>query len=165
MRMRTTSIIVGTVALSGSVVGSATALPAFTTSPKTTIAGPSTPQADLTRVTVGRHATFDRIVFRFTRSTPGYRVQYVPQVIQDGSGLPVALLGRRFLQIRFEPTLNGSSAGAAAALTPRFTTLRQLKRAGDFEGVITFGAGLSKRAGFRVFTLGSPRRVVVDVAH
>ncbi len=165
MRNRTTSIIAGAVALAGSVAGSATALPAFTTSPKTRTVSPTAPQATLTRVTVGRNATFDRIVFRFTGSTPGYRVEYVPTVIQDGSGLPLTLLGRRFLQIRFEPTVNGSSANAPAMITPRFPTLRQVKRAGDFEGVITFGAGLSKRAGFRVFTLTSPRRIVVDVAH
>lgn len=164
MRNRTTSIIAGAVALAGSVAGSATALPAFTTSPKTRTVSPTTPQATLTRVTVGRNATFDRIVFRFTGSTPGYRVEYVPTVIQDGSGLPLTLLGRRFLQIRFEPTVNGSSANAPSVITPRFPTLRQLKRAGDFEGVIAFGAGLSRRAGFRVFTLSAPRRIVVDVA-
>lgn len=163
--MRTTSIIVGVVALAGSVAGSAAALPAFTTAPKTRTVSPTTPQATLTQVTVGRHATFDRIVFRFTGSTPGYRVKYVPQVIQDGSGLPVTLLGSRFLQIRFEPTVNGSSANAPATITPRFPTLRQIKRAGDFEGVINFGAGLSKRAGFRLFTLASPRRIVLDMAH
>ncbi len=164
MGMRTASIIVGAIALTGGLAGSATALPPFTTAPKTTTAGPATPQATLTRITVGRHAAFDRVVFRFRGSTPGYRVRYVAQVIQDGSGLPVTLLGRRFLQIRFEPTVNGSSLNASAVITPRFPTLRQIKRAGDFEGVITFGAGLSKRAGFRVFTLSAPRRVVVDVA-
>lgn len=162
--MQTTAVIVGAVALTGSLAGSATALPPFTTAPTTRTVSPSTPQATLTRVAVGRHTAFDRIVFRFTGSTPGYRVRYVPQVVQDASGLPVTLLGRRFLQIRFEPTVNGSSGNAPGVITPRFPTLRQIKRAGDFEGVITFGAGLSKRAGFRVFTLGSPRRIVIDVA-
>lgn len=164
--MRTTAVIAGSVALIASAAGSATALPGFTTVAKTTptTATSATPQATLTRISVGRHAAFDRIVFRFTGSTPGSRVEYVPRVVQDGSGLPVTLLGRRFLQLRFEPTVNGSSANAPSVITPRFPTLRQLKRAGDFEGVITFGAGLSKRAGFRVFTLSSPRRIVVDVA-
>ncbi len=162
--MRATSIIVGAVALAAATAGSATALPAFTTVAKTTTVGPATPQATLTRISVGRHAAFDRIVFRFAGSTPGSRVEYVPRVVQDGSGLSIALLGRRFLQIRFEPTVNGSSANAPSVITPRFPTLRQLKRAGDFEGVIAFGAGLSRRAGFRVFTLSAPRRIVVDVA-
>ena len=162
--MRATSIIVGAVALAAATAGSATALPAFTTVAKTTTVGPATPQATLTRISVGRHEAFDRIVFRFAGSTPGSRVEYVPRVVQDGSGLPIALLGRRFLHIRFEPTVNGSSANAPSVITPRFPTLRQLKRAGDFEGVIAFGAGLSRRAGFRVFTLSAPRRIVVDVA-
>lgn len=165
MGIRTTSIIVGVVALTAGTAGSATASPAFTTAPKAKAASPATLPATLARITVGRHPTFDRIVFRFTGQAPGYRVQYVPQVIQDGSGLPVALLGRRFLQIRLEPTVNGSSINAPSVITPRFPTLRQLKRAGDFEAVIAYGAGLSKRAGFRVFTLSSPRRIVVDVSH
>lgn len=164
--MRTAAIVAGIVVLVAATAGPATALPGFTTAAKTTpsTATSATPQATLTRISVGRHATFDRIVFRFTGVTPGSRVEYVTRVVQDGSGLPVTLLGRRFLQIRFEPTVNGSSANAPSVITPRFPTLRQLKRAGDFEGVITFGAGLAKRAGFRVFTLPAPRRVVVDVA-
>lgn len=163
--MRTTRVIIGALAATGCATGTAVALPPFTTSAKVQTASPSTPQATLAGLTVGRHTTFDRLVFRFTGSTPGYRVEYVPRVIQDGSGLPVALLGRRFLQIRFEPTRNGSSANAPRTLTPRFPTLRQVKAAGDFEGVLNYGAGLSRRVGFRVITLTAPRRIVIDVAH
>jgi hypothetical protein len=36
-------------------------------------------------------------------------------------------------------------------------------RAGDFEGVTTYGLGLAKRTGFQVFTLQNPARVVVEV--
>jgi hypothetical protein len=43
--------------------------------------------------------------------------------------------------------------------------LRQLKLAGDFEGVVSFGLGLRGKHGFRVFRLSRPSRVVVDVAH
>jgi hypothetical protein len=40
-----------------------------------------------------------------------------------------------------------------------------VKLAGDFEGVVTFGLGLKRRTGFRVFRLTGPARVVVDVRH
>jgi hypothetical protein len=118
----------------------------------------------LVAITVGRHPTFDRAVFRFRGSTPGYRVRYVPRVVQDASGLPVPLLGSRFIQVTFTPTVNGTTLNASRTITPRFPTLRQIKVAGDFEGVANYGMGLSRRAGFRVFTLSSPRRIVIDVA-
>ncbi len=40
-----------------------------------------------------------------------------------------------------------------------------MRPAGDFEGVVTFGLGLRERAGFRVFNLSNPTRIVVDVGH
>jgi hypothetical protein len=50
-------------------------------------------------------------------------------------------------------------------LTPLCPNLRQVKTAGDFEGVVTFGLGLRHKTGFRVFRLTAPSRIVVDVAH
>jgi hypothetical protein len=86
-------------------------------------------------------------------------------LVDDGSGLPYPILGQRFLAISFFPHVNAATPGAAAVLTPRFPTLRQVKTRGTFEAMLTAGAGLSKRAGFRVFTLSNPRRTVIDVAH
>jgi len=53
----------------------------------------------------------------------------------------------------------------AQVKTPRCPNLRQVKVAGDFEGVVTFGLGLRHKTGFRVFRLTGPKRLVVDVAH
>jgi hypothetical protein len=36
---------------------------------------------------------------------------------------------------------------------------------GDFEATVSVGLGLRHKAGFRVFTLHDPTRIVVDVAH
>ena len=40
-----------------------------------------------------------------------------------------------------------------STLTPKCSNLRQVKKAGDFEGVVSYGLGLSRRTGFRVFRL------------
>jgi hypothetical protein len=40
-----------------------------------------------------------------------------------------------------------------------------VKIAGDFEGVVSFGLGLRRKTGFRVFRLTAPTRIVIDVAH
>ena len=51
------------------------------------------------------------------------------------------------------------------SLTPLFPALRQLKISGDFEGVVSFGAGINGQKPFRVFTLTAPQRIVVDIRH
>jgi hypothetical protein len=52
-----------------------------------------------------------------------------------------------------------------STITPGCANLRQIKKAGDFEGVVSFGLGLRRKTGFRVFRLTAPARVVIDVAH
>ena len=44
-------------------------------------------------------------------------------------------------------------------------SVEQVKKVGDFEAVVSFGLGLRRKTGFRVFRLSGPRRIVVDVAH
>ena len=159
-------VLAVTVAVAGSA-GAAAALPPFT------IAGKSIPdsgaQRELVAVRVASHPTFDRIVFQFRGATPGYRVRYVPRIVQDGSGATVPLLGSRFLAIRFAAArahrLDGSSSGVPRVRTPRFAAIRQVKLAGDFEGVVSYGAGIAGRRAFRVFTLTRPPRMVIDVRH
>lgn len=161
MHARVVWVLAGAVWIGGHVA-TAGALPPFRTTPAVSNPAP-TAQATLTGISVGTRPGFDRIVFRFRGATPGYRVAYVPRIIQDGSGFVLAVRGRRFLSIVMQPTVNGTSANAPRTITPLFPTLRQLRRSGDFEGVLSYGAGLSSRVGFRVFTLPNPRRVVVDV--
>jgi hypothetical protein len=50
-------------------------------------------------------------------------------------------------------------------LTPLCPNLRQVKDAGDFEALVSFGLGLRRKTGFRVFRLTAPTRIVIDVLH
>jgi hypothetical protein len=148
------------------LIGLALAAPPFTVLAK---AGPATTSrtAVLEHVRVGSHSTFDRVVFEFRGGTPAWSARYVPRVIHDGSGLPVPLPGTAFLHVVFQNTkIDRASAGAAPITrTPRFRSLVQLKESGDFEGVVSFGAGLRRKVGFRGFRMTSPGRVVIDIAH
>jgi hypothetical protein len=143
------------------------ALPPFTTTAKTSPGG--TAQAVLHAPAVGCHSRFDRFVIRARVGTPRYDVRYVRRIVQDGSGNPVSLLGRHRLRVLFPNarghTSNGTTDLIANVITPRCPNLRQIKDAGDFEGVVTLGIGLRERTGFRVFRLTNPTRVVIDVAH
>jgi hypothetical protein len=109
---------------------------------------------------------YDRVLFTFRGSLPGYQVRYVPEVA-DQAGRPLALPGRAFLAVTFEPARAHDPGGAptvsTATLTPGSPVLRQVRFAGDFEGQVLFGLGLAERDGFRVSELRDPTRVVVDV--
>jgi hypothetical protein len=129
----------------------------------------------LERVTLGRHEGFDRVVFLFRNHVPGYRISYVePPLQEDGSGDVVDIDGDAFLQVRMELAsgfdletdegvmvykgprrIEGSAAGTSV--------IREMVRTGDFEAVLTWAIGLSDRVDFRVLTLASPPRLVVDV--
>ena len=91
------------------------------------------------------------------------------RIFQDASGDPVPLLGTK---------RSGFSSGDARAhtqggtnlvpdtVTPRCSNLApDRENAGDFEGLVTFGLGLDRKTGFRVFRLTAPTRIVIDVAH
>jgi hypothetical protein len=148
------------------VTASAFGLPPFTTAPKS--AAGSGGQAELYRIDAACHASFDRFVIRARSGTPRYGVRYVSKIVADGSGDTVSLQGTKRLRVVLHNTRAHTQSGGVllpGTKTPLCSNLRQLKLAGDFEGVVTFGLGLRRKTGFRVFRLTNPTRVVIDVAH
>jgi hypothetical protein len=161
--------LVATAALAAALLVLATAafgLPPFTTAPKH--AAGSGGQAQVSHLRVACHATYDRFVVEAKFGTPRYDVRYVKRIIEDGSGKPVHLLGSKRIRILLRNARGHTQGGTnllPGAKTPRCPNLRQVKTAGDFEGIVTFGLGLRHKTGFRVFRLTGPKRLVVDVLH
>jgi hypothetical protein len=124
------------------------------------------PAPELVSVQAVERKGYDRVLFTFQSSMPGYEVRYVPEVADQG-GHPLPLRGRAFLAVTFEPARAHDPGGAptvpTATLTPASPVLRQVGFAGDFEGRVSFGLGLAGRDGFRVSELRNPTRVAVDV--
>ncbi len=94
-------------------------------------------------VNVENGVRFDRLVLEFADGVPGYRAQFVPQVVQPGSGAPLPLAG----QAAFELVLTSAAAhddqGASTLRTaPDGTGPSGLSYAlaGDFEGTVHIGA-------------------------
>jgi len=133
-----------------------------------------TETALLERIAIGRHEGYDRVVFQFRDQLPGYRVEYVQRPLkEDGSGNPVEIQGGAIVLVRMEPAsgfdlttgegvmvykgprrFEGSAAGTAV--------VRELVRTGDFEAVLSWAIGLEERVDFRVSTVSSPARLIVD---
>jgi hypothetical protein len=133
--------------------------------------------APVTGIRAGRHTCFDRVVFDLAGRAAGYRVEYVGQVVQDGSGHTLRVPGVARLQVvlnhpayddRGNSTLRPAVRAAAQVADVRgFSTLRSVVYGGSFEGYTTFGVGVRARLPFRVLALDGTggSRIVVDVAH
>jgi hypothetical protein len=122
------------------------------------------PAPELVAVEADEGDGYDRVLFTFEGSMPGYQVRYVPRVT-DAGGRRVPLRGAAFLEVTFEPARgpDGAPTFPVATITPSSPVLRQVRFAGDFEGQVSFGLGVADAGGFRVTELRDPTRVAVDV--
>jgi len=137
---------------------------------------PAMSKAKVVNVRTGQHYCFDRLVIELNGPVAGYTIRYVPQVVQDGSGVPIPLEGQAFIQLTVNapayddagnPTYNPVNKSELTDVAG-YQTFRQVAWAGSFEGYSSLGLGVRARLPFRVQTLSGPgagSRLVVDVAH
>jgi hypothetical protein len=135
----------------------------------------TTDLGDVVGVRSGRHACYDRIVIDLDGAAAGYRVDYVPELVQDGSGRHVAVDGGAILQIVAKAPAYDDEGHATLGRravnrmdVSGYRTFRDVAFAGSFEGQTNIGVGVRARLPFRVFALAGPgngSRIVVDVAH
>jgi hypothetical protein len=139
----------------------------------TTPDGPTPPPEVTTQLVdlrVGSAAGSDRVVFEFDNGLPGYQVGYIGlPVIADGSGLPVAVEGDDAIGVRLAWTSAWDLEGRQTYTGPdrftvRFPTIAEVVKSGDFERVMNWAIGVYDQPAFRVDTLTSPDRLVIDVA-
>ena len=125
----------------------------------------------LTAVRAARHEGYDRVVFQFANALPGYDARYVQRpILEDASGRDVAVEGAEVVRIRMENALDADLSDESAPRTykgpsrfhPGTPEVVELVRSGGFEGVLTWVAGLQDRVAFKVSTLQSPPRLIVD---
>jgi len=134
----------------------------------------------ITDVRAGRHACFDRLVVDLggRGATFGsYDVRYVPAVRSEGQGAPLPVRGDADLQVALKAPAYDQYGNPTVAIADRdevvdlsgYSTFRQLRWGGSFEGYTTMALGVRARLPFRVFTLAgtaqSGPRLVIDVAH
>ena len=131
-------------------------------------AAPAAAQSASTLVAVraAHHDGFDRVTFEFRGGLPSHQVAYVDRLTQDPSDKPVPLAGNAVLRVVFHGANAHDATGHATApahLTPGLPEVKEIRNAGDFEAVVSYGIGLDHRVPVKVFTLSGPSRVVVDL--
>lgn len=125
----------------------------------------------LTAVRIGKQAGADRLVFEFAGiGLPAWRVEYVDRPVRDcGTGDPVIVAGDAWLQVQFTGAQAHTEAGVATSGPRRRTidqaVLRELVRLCDFEGEVTWVAGLASPNAYTPRVLEAPARLVIDIAH
>ncbi|OGO51537.1 MAG: hypothetical protein A2148_01270 [Chloroflexi bacterium RBG_16_68_14] len=131
-----------------------------------------TPSANvplLADVRAASHEGFDRVVFEFREGLPSYRVEYIQQPIDCGSGFGSEVAGIAYVQVRMTPAAGHDETGTptfgSQEISPSLPSLVQAVQTCDFEGDLTWVIGLNAEADFRVTELGDPPRLVIDIAH
>lgn len=138
--------------------------------------GAATGADHLEDIRTGQHECYDRIVF----DVPGggdqisYQVQYVDRFYADPSGEYIPVAGGAILDIRVgawsydleagAPTYPGEVGEPLPGVNiSGYSTFRDTRFGGTFEGQTQVALGVRARLPFRVIQLDD--RVVVDVAH
>jgi len=144
------------------------------TQPVEVAAPQNQPPSRLVAVRAAAQQGFDRIVFEFADNRiPGYRVAYVDEAVNCGSGQDVtAFIGggtapAAILLVDMRPADAHNEQGQATAprdLSPQLQTIKRAFGTCDFEAVTTYALALSGEKPFKVSTLNDPARLVIDIA-
>lgn len=123
----------------------------------------------VTQVRTGEHDGYDRVVYELTggQGTPGYRVGYVDQAMEDPSGEVRPVDGDAILQVWLLGTAYPEADGPqefAEDLRPTDGDVEHVTRPLTFEAMTQSFVGVDDAARpFRVTLLTDPVRLVVDV--
>ncbi|MGW7101329.1 AMIN-like domain-containing (lipo)protein [Streptomyces sp. NPDC054838] len=118
----------------------------------------------------GGHCTYDRLVIDLQGAAPPVTVTPVSQLVYDGSGKPVPLPGKYFLEIRLHPAAGHDDTGRNVYVGPKLqqialSKLKGMAMTGDFEGYVTFGAAFDTPPAYNTSVLHAPERFVLDFPH
>ncbi|GAB98672.1 hypothetical protein GONAM_02_01950 [Gordonia namibiensis NBRC 108229] len=138
--------------------------------PKTAPAGEGA-RLTVTDIRTGRHDEFDRVVYELGgNGRPGWRVAYVDEALQDGSGFPVDVAGEAILEVQITGSAYPGDSGAEPYDGPDPVRAQpggsvvEVRGAPVFEGVTQSFIGVSEPgAPFTVDVLTDPTRLVIDV--
>ena len=129
------------------------------------------PAMQLTDVRVAHQTGFDRIVFEFappagaSPRVPAYTLsrQASAHFVKDPSGQAVTMRGSDGLRVVFQQATGAGTYSKSRDLIVNLPVVQEVEQLGDFEAVLSWGAGLSRPSCIRTLELSNPTRLVIDV--
>lgn len=113
------------------------------------------PVPELVQISVGNHPgmtgerPFNRMSFTFTTAFPGYHFEFASKLVSDPSGKVIPLDGQGVLEIVFTGaqahTADGRRSSIMSWPAPHigYQRMADYAQGGDFEGVLTYGIGIT----------------------
>jgi hypothetical protein len=137
----------------------------FTCALRTIVPATTSSVVQFTDVRVGTHPGYDRIVFEFAGSgRPQLTVAAaMPPFVGDASGQAIDVAGKSFLTLKLYDASGYPTYSGPDTFSPGYPRLTTLVNNGDFEGYVSWVAGLTGRACYAISTLTSPTRIVIDL--
>jgi hypothetical protein len=71
--------------------------------------------------------------------------------------------GSSGLRLAFHGATGADTYTGPTDMTPNLPVLKELEQLGDFEAVLSWGAGLSQSSCIRTIELSNPTRLVIDI--
>src|SRR5579863_2399883 len=117
------------------------------------------PVPELVQIKVGSHPAasgeraYNRISFTFTNAFPSYQIAFASNLVSDGSGQVIPLGGQGVLKIVFTEAQAHTADGTASSIISQpspgigFQRMTDYAQAGDFEGLLSYGIGITWPAG------------------
>jgi hypothetical protein len=114
------------------------------------------PVPELVQISVGNHPgehgqpPYNRMSFAFTTAFPSYHVEWVSKLASDASGKVVPLAGSDVLKIVFTQARAHTADGTRSTIISQpgryigYECMTDFAQAGDFEGVLTYGIGITR---------------------
>ena len=122
---------------------------------RVTHASAAPPVPELVRISVGTHPgeggqpPYDRMAFTINRAFPSYHFAFTSKLIGDASGAVIPLRGPGVLKIMFTLAQAHTADGKRSSIVSQparnlgFPRMTDYAQAGDFEGVLTYGIGVT----------------------
>ncbi len=121
----------------------------------------------VSRVRVGGHGGFDRVVFDFAgEGSPGWYINYTETPTQQGSGAPVDYEGEIALLVGIDGTPYPDELGLEfpdLGTTPGTGNVTEVIYTSLFEARTEFVIGVRDRLPYSVTVLENPTRLVIDI--
>lgn len=122
---------------------------------------------------IGSRDGHDRIVFAFEDDNlPGYIIRYIDEATHCGSGEVIEVDGDAILAVQMSPSRahevidnQRQPTLDADVYHPHHDAINHAAQFCDHHGGVSWAFGINGRQEYRVLTLDSPTRLVVDVLH